>query len=258
MDRLNFDIHKGQGTPLLLVHGFLSSRAQWQLNLEALSEVCTPVTVELYGHGRSPSPLEKDAYSPANYLCQFDAIRQSLGVEKWFLCGYSLGAGLTIRYAFEYSRNTIAHVFTNSTSAFSPRPEMQRSADSIIQHFQEGGLKTIENIPVHPRFAKQLPESIKRMLVEDALLLNPAAIGRCIAYTNSSVSVRDELQQNTRPALLICGAEEKRFRDHRKLIETMPEINLVDLPAGHAVNMQCPEQFNEAITSFIKRHNGHE
>ncbi|HIG41889.1 MAG: alpha/beta fold hydrolase [bacterium] len=250
---LHYDVHAGTGPPLLLVHGFLSSRAQWHSNLEALGEVCTPVTVELYGHGRSPTPVQADAYLPANYLLQFDAIRRAIGVEKWFLCGYSLGAGLTIRYAFEYPQHTFAHIFTNSSSAFSPRPE-ERAAADVVKHFKEGGIEIIEKIPVHPRYARRLPEEIKQMLVEDARLISPVAIGRNIAYTNATVSIRDELKRNTRPALLVCGKEEKRFQVHRDFIKAnMPETSLVDLPAGHAVNMECPEQFNQAVTDFIQQ-----
>jgi len=37
---------------LLLVHGFLSSRAHWILNLEALSANFCPVVIELLGHAR--------------------------------------------------------------------------------------------------------------------------------------------------------------------------------------------------------------
>jgi pimeloyl-ACP methyl ester carboxylesterase len=254
MNKLNYDVHPGNGPPLLLVHGFLSSRAQWQSNLEALSKVCTPITVELYGHGRSSSPLESEPYLPASYLLEFDAIRRAVGAQKWFLCGYSLGAGLTIRYAFNYPQHTIAHIFTNSTSAFSPRPE-ERPAGEVIRQFESGGLKGIEKIPVHPRYSKRLPEEIKRLLIVEAGLINPGGIGRSIAYTSPTISVRDELQRNTRPALLICGREEKRFqvfRDHIK--NNMPNTSLVDIATGHAVNMENPEAFNRAITSFIKKH----
>jgi len=238
---------------LLLVHGFLSSRAQWQFNLEVLSEVCTPVTVELYGHGRSPSPEDTESYLPGSYVREFDAIRQAIGAEAWFLCGYSLGAGLTIRYAYEYPEQTIAHIFTNSTSAFSSRPEV-RPAEEIIERFKEGGLDAIEQIPVHPKYAKRLPEKIKKLLVADSRLIDPEGIGRNVAYTSSTISVRDELHRNTRPALLICGKEEKRFQVYRDYVESnMPNTSLIDLPGGHAVNMECSELFNSSVADFIKQ-----
>ena len=67
---------------LLLVHGFLSSRAQWLLNLDALAKGCTPVTVELFGHHNSPTPTDPACYSPEYYLQAFEAIRTAIGVER--------------------------------------------------------------------------------------------------------------------------------------------------------------------------------
>jgi pimeloyl-ACP methyl ester carboxylesterase len=145
-------------------------------------------------------------------------------------------------------------VFTNSTSAFSPRPE-EGVAEDIVEQFESGGLTSIEQIPVHPKYAKRLPEEIKHRLLEDSQLLNPAAIGRGIAYTIPTVSIRDELHRNTRPALLICGTEEKRFSEYRNYVENnMPKTSLVDLPAGHAMNMECPDLFNDAIKEFLLQH----
>src|SRR5262245_51315278 len=68
---LCYDVH-GQGGPhLLLVHGFLSSRAHWLLNLEALSTRFRPVVIELLGHARSPTPNDPSKYSPDAYVAEF-------------------------------------------------------------------------------------------------------------------------------------------------------------------------------------------
>ena len=48
------------GPVLLLVHGFMSSRAQWMPNLAALGEIAQLAVVELLGHGRSPAPAEAE------------------------------------------------------------------------------------------------------------------------------------------------------------------------------------------------------
>ena len=123
-------VHEGSGPHLLLVHGFLSSRSQWLLNLEALAAGCTPVTVELYGHSNSPSPEDPDCYRPDYYVRAFEAIRQELGVERWFLLGYSMGAGLTLRYAFNHPDRTIGHLFTNSTSGLADRAKQAELKES--------------------------------------------------------------------------------------------------------------------------------
>ena len=54
-----WEVHDlGQGPYMLMVHGFLSSRAQWRINLPALGAFCRPVLLELLGHGRLLPLLE--------------------------------------------------------------------------------------------------------------------------------------------------------------------------------------------------------
>ena len=45
--RLHSEIRAGRGLFLLLVHGILSARSQWQPSLAALSQVARPVVVEM-------------------------------------------------------------------------------------------------------------------------------------------------------------------------------------------------------------------
>ncbi|PCI43983.1 MAG: hypothetical protein COB51_10810 [Moraxellaceae bacterium] len=251
---LHYDVHPGNGPAMLLIHGLLCSRALWNLNIKALGAVCTPVTVELFGHGRSPAPSDVDSYSPDNYVLQIELIRKAIGANKILLCGHSLGASLSIRYALHYPQQILGHVFTNSSSAFSEPREETRSPESLIQYFESGGMKIIEKIPVHPKYSKWLPPEVKIPLVEDGALLNPPSIARTMAYTHPHLSLRHQIQHNTRPALLVCGSQEKRFQPLRDFVEnTMPQTTIVDVEAGHAVNAECADGFNSAVTGFIEK-----
>lgn len=253
-----YEVHEGDGPPLLLVHGILSSRAQWLPNLDALKEACSPVVLELLGHGRSPAPREAGPYQPAAYIEAFETIREHLGVKRWYVCGYSLGAGLTIRYSIQCPGSVIAQVFTNSTSAFAERQTTDRyreDGESLIERFEEGGMEAVESIPVHPKFASRLPEAIKSALMADCQLLNPGGVARTIVHTNGNSSVRDIVHTNTVPALLICGDREARFGPLKQhVMANMPDLEVVDLPAGHAVNAEEPAGFNRAMLAFLGKH----
>ncbi|MEJ2131696.1 MAG: alpha/beta fold hydrolase [Gammaproteobacteria bacterium] len=256
-ERLQYVVHEGDGPPLLMLHGVLSSNAQWLPNVEALRRVATPVTVEMWGHGSSPSPLDVERYRPQSYVDEFETIRGELGIERWYLCGYSLGAGITIRYAFTHPERVIAHVFTNSASAFADRETRERfSADpgQVIARFEAGGLAAIEAIPVHPKHARRLPENVYRALCRDAERLDPGGVARTLAYTNAHASVREELHRNTRPALLAFGRLEKRFRANCEFAKAnMPHLTVAELEAGHAVNAQDAEGFNAAVAGFLTK-----
>ena len=249
--------HGGNGPAVLLVHGFLCSAAQWLLNIPAMRAYCRPVTVELWGHGHSPSPAEPAYYHPDHWVEQFDAIRTALGVPHWLLVGYSLGAGATIRYALTYSERTLGHAFTNSASAFAKttaRQAAEGKAAANATKILEGGEAAIARIPVHPRHAKRLPVAVYEALMQDAAQLSPLGVANIMRYSAPRLSMRDSVHANSVPALLLCGQREKRFQAHRDFAEAnMPNLQIADLDTGHGVNMEGAEAFNAALGAFVEQ-----
>ena len=255
---LAYTIHPGTGPHLLLVHGFLSSSRQWLHNLPALAEVCIPVTVDLYGHGRSPAPETPEYYQPQVYIDALEQIRAEIGAQQWFAAGYSLGAGITVRYTHQHPDKVLGHIFTNSSSAFADAAQVekwQKDAAATSERLIQGGLHAVRRIAVHPRFAKRLPAELYAVLNEDAERLSPTAVAHTMAITTPQVNVRDIIASNPRPALMCYGKLEKRFTPYKVWVEEhMADLQIADLQAGHAVNMEDSAGFNAAVTQFITQH----
>ena len=238
-----------------MVHGILSSRAQWLANLTALQAVSTPIVVELFGHGRSPAPEDVECYRPEYYIEVFETIRNELGVSTWHLLGCSLGAGLTLRYSLQHPDRITAQLFTNSTSAFATDAvtrSIRENAQKILGQYARDGQTAVEAIPVHPKNARRLPQPVKAALLADCKLLDPMGVARTIVYTNGYASVRDQIKHNQVNTLLAYGEKENRFANHRAFAEqTMPRLATIALPAGHAVNAEAPNEFNAAVVGFL-------
>jgi 2-succinyl-6-hydroxy-2,4-cyclohexadiene-1-carboxylate synthase len=251
-----WEVYNGNGPYLLLVHGFLSSRGQWLPNLEALSSVTTPVVVELFGHGRSPSPESIRAYHPEEYVKSFERIRRQLGVSKWFICGQSLGASLTLRYALRHPEVVSAQVFTNTIAGLAePTSLSNKYVNHYAKELLKGDPKILETLPMHPVHARFLREDVQSVLIEDSANADLLGIANTLQFTMPEVSVRNEIHHNRVPSLLICGKWEKRFTIFRNFAkENMPHLNIIDLDAGHAVNVGAADKFNEAVIHFIHEH----
>ena len=251
----HWEVHPGNGPFLLLLHGFLCSRAQWTPNLAALGAVCRPVVAELYGHGRSPSPDDAGLYAPDSYAAALDAIRAELGAESWFVGGGSLGGALALRYALTRPEVVRGVIFTNSMAAFAPTGQVgQRTEEGArsAARVRTAGMEEIDRIRVHPRHARRLPREIHEALLRDARRLDPEGVANTVRYTTPRASVRDELCAVRVPALLACGRFERRFQPHRDFAAaSMPGLAVVDMEAGHAVNMQAAGQFNRAVIDFL-------
>ncbi|HSD11237.1 MAG TPA: alpha/beta hydrolase [Candidatus Binatia bacterium] len=255
--RFHYDVHDGDGPPALFVHSVLSSRSQWLPNLEALRAVCRPVVVELYGHARSPSPEEPAAYSPAGYVEGFERLRQMLGVERWLLCGSSLGAALTVRYALDYPARVLAHVFTNSMSAFADdawQEQVSPSIAAVARALEEHGRSALESLPMNPSRGRRLPTPVREALAADYRLHDPLGIARTFRHTVLASPLGPRLPENRVPALLVAGRRETAFLPHRRRAQqSMPALAVVELDAGHAVNLEDAAGFNAAVTRFFGR-----
>ena len=251
-------MHEGRGPPLLLVHGMLSSRAQWRDNVAALAEVCRPVVVELFGHGRSPSPDDPLRYRPQAYVEAFERIRRELGVERWPVCGQSLGGALTLRYALDRPERVAAHVFTNSNSALAEAGWGERVRAGLLgylERLEREGRAALESNPVHPRHARSLPEATRDALVADAELHDPRGVGMTGVETVPFSSSRERVHENRVPSLLVVGERERRFRGHRDLARAqMPALQIVSADAGHAVNIEAAKTFNDEVRRFLRVH----
>lgn len=248
---LYYELHGTQGPYLLMVHGLMSSRAQWIPNLKALTEFCRPVIVELFGHGRSPSPKNPEAYSPENYVRDFETIRREVGLENWFVCGQSLGAALTLRYSLLHPGKITAQIFTNSRSALSDAGENENT-ERLVRSMLEGGRGSLDRFPLNPSRSRFLDPEIKKALVEDIDLIDMEGFANNLIHLIPRCSVRNLLREITVPTLLVAGRFDERFSPLVPIaMENIPALEFVELDGGHAVNIDAADRFNEALRAFV-------
>jgi pimeloyl-ACP methyl ester carboxylesterase len=259
LPRLHVEVHDGAPGPhVFMVHGMLSSRRQWDLNLAAIAQIGRPVVFDLWGHGRSPAPTQDAWYAVPAIHDQFEQVRRALGAERILLCGQSFGAGLTLSYALRHPERVIAQVFTNSNSALSAPTRFEVSGERLasVQALEQGGeagRAALRRLPIHPARARRLAPEIRELLASEADQADPQGIARLMRHASPAVSVIDALPALACPTLLVNGALEKSFQPLReRLPEVLPACRIVDLPAGHAVNIEAAAGFNQAVVDFFQ------
>lgn len=231
------------GLPLLLVHGFLSSAVQWDLNRAELGEHYRLIIVELPGHGRSPVPAQPHGYSVDALVAGFEQVRLDHGIDTWWVCGQSLGAGIAIQYCLARPGNVDGLIFTNSRAAF-----------GIKRQGLQPDLSSTRDLSIHPVNAKRLEPAIRDRMVAAADAMSIEAVQRFIErrHTWSSVERMSEL---TMPVLLVNGRWESAFQPHVETVrEVIAHVQIVDVEGGHAINAEQPLAFNTAVIEFISRH----
>jgi pimeloyl-ACP methyl ester carboxylesterase len=87
----------GRGTPLLLLHGGLGTHDMFGANLGALAAKHQVIAVDLQGHGRTAlgdRPISLDAMGK-----DMTGVLAAVGVARADVVGYSMGAGVALRFA---------------------------------------------------------------------------------------------------------------------------------------------------------------
>src|SRR5256886_11654866 len=81
---------RGEGVPVLFVHGFPFDRTLWRHQLATLSRA-RRIAPDFRGVGGSGAPTRADRYSLSRYADDLAAVLDALGAREAAPCGASLG-----------------------------------------------------------------------------------------------------------------------------------------------------------------------
>ena len=102
---------KGPNT-VILVHGWTCDESTWNSQVPELSKQYRVITLDLPGHGQTPSPkdgkLTMDLFARA-----VEAVRKESKADRVVLVGHSMGTPVIVQYARLFPQHTAALVFVD-------------------------------------------------------------------------------------------------------------------------------------------------
>ena len=111
---VNF-IRRGEGAPVVMIHGLAASLHDWDFLVPALVESgYQACALDLPGHGDSAKPPRLDDYSAENVFLHMAAWIEALSLrDPAVLIGHSLGGYLSLKYALHFPQRVRALVLVN-------------------------------------------------------------------------------------------------------------------------------------------------
>lgn len=225
----------GQGTPVVLLHGFMSSSKSWKrgLLIQTLAENGFKViNVDLRGNGLSDKPHSLEAYQDNAELKDVMALMQHLGFEKYHVVGYSRGAILVAKQLTldkHIMKAVIGGAGVDFTNPNWERRKMFAEAFSGKAH-------------LYPE-TKGAIESAKRNGVDTLVM------GYLQKVQPTTLST--ELQKVKKPVLVIAGDQDNDNGDVAALAKIIPKATLKTVPGNHG-NTSQSEAFAKEILAFLK------
>jgi len=256
---------KGEGNPLILIHGYGAGMWVWEKQIEILSHSFRVYALDLLGHGFSDRP--KIHYTAEAYIHFLKDFMVGVGIEKATLIGNSMGGGIAWAVAAVFPERVEKLILIN---CIPPDVLDQVRNDSFR------ALVAIEDIPFLPHLviANRSRRSIKWILhecVSNIKLITPKILDRqyqlskikgttWVLYSTfknakEAPKLKDYLSKINQPTLLLWGERDLIFPPsvgeglHQAIKGS--KFQVIG-KSGHIPMWETPEKVNQAILSFLK------
>jgi proline iminopeptidase len=106
-------VGSGPGTPIIMLHGGPGFSAHYLTPLTALADERPVIIYDQLGSGRSDATTDSTLWTEAAFVAQLEALRDSLGIEKFHLLGHSWGTMLGVQYYFAHPDRVVSLVLSS-------------------------------------------------------------------------------------------------------------------------------------------------
>src|SRR4051794_17254794 len=102
-----YTVEKGDGSPVLLLHGFPELAYSWRHQVDALADAgYRAIAPDMRGFGKSPAPDEVEAYDVIELCGDVVALMDERGLEKAAIVGHDWGANVAWHFALLHPERT--------------------------------------------------------------------------------------------------------------------------------------------------------
>jgi pimeloyl-ACP methyl ester carboxylesterase len=257
----------GQGSPLILIHGFGGSMWNWEYQYSVLARTHRVIIPDLLGSGLSDKP--EDAYTPKRLVEFFRQFMDSLHIPQATLVGNSMGAGLAMAMALDYPERVTRLVLISGFPAQVENSIASRQYQRFLYHRPPLWLAKLGNWMAGRRATEQLLKEI----VYNPELISPTVIERSFhnrqrgGFLPPLYSLLDniqswegqygnKLQKISHQVLLLWGDHDRVFplEVGERVKNLLPHVEWhVIREAGHLAQWEKPAIVNQFILSFLER-----
>lgn len=227
----------GQGTPLILVHGFPFDRTIWYPIIPLLKDAGRLILVDLRGFGQSP--FTEGIYSMRLMAEDLLALMDKLGIDKAVIAGHSMGGYVSLAFAHAFP-SRLAGLGLIATQAGADSPEKRQSRIKQAEEIRRKGTKSL----LDSMAARLSPyESMRPALIEIMAKTNPKAVIAALKGMAERSDASEWLTSIEVPAAVVHGVQDALIglEVPRAMAQMLPRGWMVELAcAGHMPMIETP------------------
>lgn len=249
----------GDGEPLMLLHGFSGSAANWALIDQALHGKYQVIMPDLLGHGQTESPANPTRYQIENAARDLIALLDALMLPRVHLLGYSMGGRLALFTALTYPTRITTLALESASPGLATAAERSariREDEALAARIEREGIAWFAAYwEALPLFATQ-SEAVRATLRTIRLANQTRGLANSLRGmgTGAQPSLWERLGELVCPTLLIAGALDAKFATiAQRMSKAIPSAHLYIVPnAGHTVHEEQPWEYVQQVTHHAR------
>lgn len=261
---------KGEGEPLILIHGFGVTKEVWIGQFEPLSQYFKVIRFDNRGAGESDRPDQP--YTMEIFADDIAGLMDFLNIEKAHILGWSLGGMIAQMFIVRHPTRINKAVLINTLPSWpADKSGLEMYKNSQIESYN-AKLKDPENIFYEKakmgfsrKFLKEMKEDPKKKFhglfsAEDLIeqsITNPSRPPDIINQTNAlgNYNLLERLKEVKSETLIICAEKDRQTPKlmNEKIHKQIPNSKLIVLEGvGHDSPKEKAPIINEHIIKFLK------
>lgn len=255
-------IEKGQGEPLVLLHGGIGDYRSWDFQFDEFSKNYRVISYSRRFHYPNRNPLTEKYRAALTEAEDLAAFLQKLRIKKVHLVGNSYGALTALVFAVKHPKMVRSMVLTEPPAHQLIRDlpggeqiyqDFLNESKPVVKAFNENDERRaiVEFSKNMGRDFDKLPAPAAEAMMQNALAIKAINLS---AEPFPRIS-KDKLRRLKVPTLIVTG--ENTVKIHKlvdqELARLLPNAKEVTIPkAGHGSPRENPQSFNEAVLKFYR------
>lgn len=246
---------RGEGLPVVLIHGYPLNRFIWEAQWNELSKLARVIVPDLRGFGESS--MGAGDVNIGTYADDIRELLDALGIdERAVIAGLSMGGYVALAYQRRYPNHVAALVLANSKAG--PDNEAGKEGrNKSITLAQEKGAAAITEAMLPKMLSPQsysntaLVDRVRQIMESSSVPGIVAALGAMRDRPDSMPT----LLEFSAPTLVLTGADDQLIPPSasEEMARAARNGQLVMIPgAGHLSAMEQPDAFNRALVEFLR------
>jgi len=254
----------GSGIPIVFVHEFAGDCRSYELQMRHFGQRYRCIAYNARGYPPSDVPQDGERYSQERARDDIRAVLDALKIDKAHIVGLSMGGFATLHFGFTYPGRAHSLVIAGCGYGAAPdkRAQFAEEAEAAAKQFEQQGMaKAADGYALGPtrvQFQNKDPRGWQefRDQLREHSTEGAARTMRGVQKRRPSLfDLVDKMKTITTPTLVMTGDEDWPCLEPGLLMKrTIPSAALVVMPnAGHTINLEDPELFNQHLADFFHR-----